>query len=77
MSQCAFMSHPLWRCPYCGQNQSATKPEPPTVTMLPRDQLADRLAFERAKRIVEAQGYDLVPRETLGCEGSAVLERKG
>lgn len=41
------------------------------VTLLPRDQLAKRLALEHAIELVKEAGYDLVPRQTLGCEGPA------
>lgn len=52
------------------QDQCMKSSEPPKVIMVPRDQLAKRLALEDAIKLVKEAGYDLVPRQILGCEGT-------
>lgn len=68
------MTYPCHRCnmdegsPLCLQDSRCPSKQ---VTMLPRDQLAERLELQHAIELVKAAGYDLVPRETLGREGEA------
>lgn len=68
------MTYPCHQCnmddgsPLCLQDSRCPSKQ---VTMLPRDQLARNLELQRAIEKVKAAGYDLVPRETLGCEGVA------
>jgi len=58
------------RCDICGHSGHDQKDcdQRPIVRMQPRDETAERMEFERAKRLVESYGWTVTAPESVGCE---------